>query len=348
MVAVGDILQSGIIKLGILPPVFTRELCMILFASFVMFPLSLFERINSLRFSSLFGILSIFFLVFSATFHSVNDIVNNPSWEPEIKFIGGFTDVVKATPIIMFAFTCQVNVFSIYEELSEASPSRMNRVSIGATGTCLLAYALMGVFGYLDFGSSTNANILLNYCVERTRDPMMITAYACIVITIVMAFPLNIFPCRYTVEVVLSRWLGYDASNDKDIESQAQAESDRLLESMNSVDTSVSFSEPKTGAQKARHFTLTAVLVGSSLFVALKVPNISTVFSLLGSTTSSFVCFVLPAAFALKIGFTKKRPGLHIATWCLAIGGAAVGFLSTGVTIYGMVYPDPIVEINCS
>ena len=34
----------------------------------------------------------------------------------------------------------------------------------------------------------------------------MITAFVCIVITIVMAYPLNIFPSRYTIEVILARW----------------------------------------------------------------------------------------------------------------------------------------------
>jgi amino acid permease len=104
-----------------------------------------------------------------------------------------------------FAFTCQVNVFSIYEELERSSAKRMSRVSNGAVRLCMFAYLLMGLFGYLDYGAATQANILQNYCVQKTKDPLMITAFVGIVITIVMAFPLNIFPCRYTMEIIIER-----------------------------------------------------------------------------------------------------------------------------------------------
>ena len=50
-----------------------------------------------------------------------------------------------------------------------------------------------------------------------------------------------------------------------------------------------------------RHFVLTAVICGCTLLVSLFVPNISVVFQLMGGTTSAFVCFVLPAAFAIHL-----------------------------------------------
>ena len=56
----------------------------------------------------------------------------------------------------MFAFTCQVNVFSIYEELERKGERRMKRVSNGAVTVCFIAYLLMGTMGYLDFGPNTS------------------------------------------------------------------------------------------------------------------------------------------------------------------------------------------------
>ena len=44
--------------------------------------------------------------------------------------------VVQAAPIIMFAFTCQVNVFSIYDELEKQSMRRMSQVTNGASTEC--------------------------------------------------------------------------------------------------------------------------------------------------------------------------------------------------------------------
>jgi len=84
---------------------------------------------SSCRFSSLFGILSIFFLVFTTAYHSIEALVTNGfdhSWglADVTLWPTSFSNIISATPIIMFAFTCQVNVFSIYEELEDASPRR--------------------------------------------------------------------------------------------------------------------------------------------------------------------------------------------------------------------------------
>jgi len=57
-------------------------------------------------------------------------------------------------------------------------------------------------------------------------------------------------------------------------------------------------------------------------------------------TTSAFVCFILPAAFVLKLQQTKR---LQLTTcewwlsWCLASGGCVVGVLSTYVTLYNLI-----------
>jgi len=69
-----------------------------------------------------------------------------------------------------------------------------------------MTYIGEGLFGYLDFfRDRTNQNILLNYHVKLAPDPLIVSAFIAITITIVMAFPLNIFPCRYTLDVVLER-----------------------------------------------------------------------------------------------------------------------------------------------
>jgi len=67
IIAVGDILEQAILDVfrSSLPSYITRESLMVLFWVAVMFPLSLFEKINSLRFASMFGVASIFFLSFA-------------------------------------------------------------------------------------------------------------------------------------------------------------------------------------------------------------------------------------------------------------------------------------------
>lgn len=49
--------------------------------------------------------------------------------------------LIEAAPIVMFAFSCQTNVFQIYDELSGASAARMARVARIACGISASVYA---------------------------------------------------------------------------------------------------------------------------------------------------------------------------------------------------------------
>jgi amino acid permease len=101
-----------------------RILSMVTFFVLIMFPLSLLEKINSLRFTSFFGVAAIFYLVFSTVYTSTSYFLEHgwdDTWGHAIRFNGDILSVVQAAPIIMFAFTCQVNVFSIYDELERKS-----------------------------------------------------------------------------------------------------------------------------------------------------------------------------------------------------------------------------------
>eukprot|EP00470_Lotharella_oceanica_P015535 CAMPEP_0170194294 /NCGR_PEP_ID=MMETSP0040_2-20121228/58907_1 /TAXON_ID=641309 /ORGANISM="Lotharella oceanica, Strain CCMP622" /LENGTH=111 /DNA_ID=CAMNT_0010443181 /DNA_START=15 /DNA_END=353 /DNA_ORIENTATION=- len=85
------------------------------------------------------------------------------------------------------------------------------------------------------------------------------------------------------------------------------------------------------------HFTITLGLCGAALLVSMWIPNISTVFSLMGSTTSSFVCFILPAILTIKLIHKGKLPrppfSKIVAIFGLAIGGAVLGVASTCITV---------------
>ena len=139
------------------------------------------------------------------------------------------------------------------------SPRRMGKVTNWAIFVCIAVYALTGLFGSLQYHDETNPNILKNFLKDQSKNGngsgqnmILLLSFVAMALTIVMAFPLVVFPCRYTVDVMLF----HDA-------------------------------EPNW----CRHFVLTAVICGCTLLVSLFVPNISVVLQLMGDTTSAFVCF---------------------------------------------------------
>ena len=58
----------------------------------------------------------------------------------------------------MFAFTCQVNVPLLYEELKQRSAPRMRSVSRRAMLLCLALYSAIGLAGYADFGDTVQVS----------------------------------------------------------------------------------------------------------------------------------------------------------------------------------------------
>ncbi|KAL3757917.1 hypothetical protein ACHAWU_002837 [Discostella pseudostelligera] len=234
IVAVGDILNEGVQAIGIDSDhgEISRQRIMISFWVLVMFPLSLQRNVRALeRFSSL-GVLSIISLVIAAVIHSLihsssfggdggtqqiyRTDVNSMLWP------NSFWDIIKACPIIIFAFSCQINVCAIYEELtpidtpcgtsSHAMPMlkskqvAMHRITTNSVILCMILYICIGLFGFLDFGHDTADNILNNYCMQYTHDLMIIVPSAFFAVAIVIAFPFNILPARVTLKLILDRF----------------------------------------------------------------------------------------------------------------------------------------------
>jgi len=105
------------------------------------------------------------------------------------------------------------------------------------------------------------------------------------------------------------------------------------------------FKEAKPlGSRSFRHFAITLIISGSSLLIALKVPNINTVFGLMGATCSAFVCFVLPGAFAIKLKLYEGDPIMRAKVFLLTYGGFFVGCLSTVVTLWGIFHPEDEID----
>ena len=215
----------------------------------------------------------------------------------------------------------------------------------------------MGLFGFWHYGKETEGNVLKN--AFPTNDPMVIASAICIVLTIVMAFPLVVFPCRYTLDIMLRHFDGdhNDGGNVLDMNSVVESKNqstriaeihfsslnDDLEESNGNGSSNATEADVRPTTSKCRHFTLTTVICAAALAVALFVSKIQIVFQLMGGTTSAFVCFILPAAFALKLEKTKRMTlsfGEKLGCWCLAIGGVVVGVLSTFVTIYNLLDPN--------
>jgi len=320
ILAVGDILEEGL--LDVLGGFLTRQELMIIFWAFLMFPLSMVENMNSLRFSSGFGIANSGYLVFATTLHSLQKIFkegfpNLWDYSSATFWPSSVNGIVTACPIIIFAYICQINVFSIFGELKSGTAKKMEIVTHGGITIISIFYFLLASFTYLEFGRNTNGNILTNYCVQNDPNPLMILAYVGYAFTITMAYPMTTHPTRHALHALLYQLFENGERRKSDEETQLLRTNDESIPKMSRI----------------RCMSLSVCIAVGGLLVALVAPGISTVFGLVGGTSASFVCFVLPALFALKLKLARRWSGQYICTWLLLCGGILIGLFSTILTL---------------
>lgn len=86
---------------------------------------------------------------------------------------------------------------------------------------------------------------------------------------------------------------------------------------------------------------LTLFLSGSALIVALIIPGISVIFGLMGGTAASVISFILPGMFLKEMAEISQlerhvRKKQRLIGRSFILGGIAIGVLSTGFTLYGL------------
>jgi amino acid permease len=97
-----------------------------------------------------------------------------------------------------------------------------------------------------------------------------------------------------------------------------------------------------SGWAKLRHVLLTLAIAVSTLLTALALPDINTVFALMGGICSPFICFLIPSAIAWRLAdrlaLNRSLIG-RLAVIGLGAFGTVIGVLSTATTVIGMLQP---------
>jgi len=171
----------------------SRAIILIITAVLVM-PLSSLRYLNPLRFGSLVALIAVFYIVFAVVYRSAESIVAH-GWKCNdhgcVKYANFEITFLRAVSIMCFAFTCHMNIPSIFYELKD--PTRIRTVGTGVWSISLaaIAYALVAVFGYLTFFGEVEGNILLNYPLD---DTLFIVARVALAVVLFFSYPLVAHP----------------------------------------------------------------------------------------------------------------------------------------------------------
>ncbi|KAG5926772.1 hypothetical protein E4U42_002966 [Claviceps africana] len=248
-------------------------------------PLSFLRRLDSLKYTSLVALVSIGYLIVLVVYHFAVDPHAAPGNIRVIKWSGP-VETLSALPIVVFAYTCHQNMFSIVNEIKDNSPSSLIRVVLLSIGSAAGIYILVAITGYITFGNDIVGNIILMYPTGVAST----IGKAAIVILVLFSIPLQVHPCRASLDAVL-RWRP----------NRSHAHNGRS-------EPVLMHSPPPRGdhgstapMSDTRFALLTTIILTLAYFTALSVSSLDRVLAFVGSTGSTSISFILPGLFYYKI-----------------------------------------------
>ena len=182
-------------------------------------PISFFKTLSALKFTSSFSLILIYMLAIviilyaegifepcddTISYNDVDDIVmamdddegeeyEDNTCKGETHLVTNFDSTIQNIAIFVFSFACQQNVFTIVNELYNATRSRVDCVLFTAIGLALILYIVVAIEGYRTYGSEVKGDILLNY--PQTGLVTMVSSwmkYCSVIHTILITVGMNI------------------------------------------------------------------------------------------------------------------------------------------------------------
>ncbi|XVE69508.1 hypothetical protein DITRI_Ditri09bG0157700 [Diplodiscus trichospermus] len=312
LIIMGDVLSGnqaqGSEHLGVLQEWFgihwwnSRAFAILFIVVFIMLPLVLFRRVESLRFSSAIAVfLAVLFVAISSVM-AISALIEgkteSPRLLPHLDNKASFFKLFTAVPVIVTAFTFHFNVHPIAFEMDKPS-DMMSAVKISLI-LCGAIYFTVGVFGYFLFGDSIMPDILVNFdqdsgsALGSIINDIVRLSYA---LHLMLVFPLLNFSLRANIDEFLFP------------------------------------NRPILAKDGTRFISLTLILLAISYWAAITIPNIWYFFEFMGSTSAVSLAFIFPAAIAFRDihGISTARDRIMSAVMIILAAVTSTIAISTNI-----------------
>jgi amino acid permease len=181
-------------------------------------------------------------------------------------------------------------MFSILNEINDNSHFSTTSVVVASNGTAAAIYILVAITGYLSFGNDIGGNIVAQYAPSISAT----IGRAAIVVLVVFSYPLQVHPCRASVDAVL-KWRPKSmikSSGPSSVDSSPPRNIPLLPTGRKRNDEAIG---------ETRFAAITTAIIILSFIVAMTVSSLEAVLAYVGSTGSTAISFILPGLFYYKI-----------------------------------------------
>lgn len=182
------------------------------------------------------------------------------------------TGMAASVPFLVFAFMYQPNIPMIYREMKEQTYPNMRKVVGGATAIVVTAYIIASTFGYLGLVNYSGLSTLMdtsNILEVDYKNWAFTIGVIVLLFTVFSAAPLVILPAKDDFEAIVFK---------------------------------------ANGMNTKWNIIVTIGMCLTCYILAVAVPTISDIITILGNTTNPVSGFLLPVIFYLRIIKRDNQP----------------------------------------
>ncbi|XP_044127005.1 putative sodium-coupled neutral amino acid transporter 8 [Bufo gargarizans] len=280
-----------------------ERLSMSILCLVVILPLSIPKEISFQKYTSILGTLAACYLTVAIIlryYMTDHNVFHKREYSSSATSLASMFSVI---PTICFGFQCHEACITIYSSMKNKGLSNWVMVSVVSMLICLLIYSLTGIYGFLTFGENVAADILMSY---PGNDAVVIVARLLFAISIITIYPIILLLGR---AVLLEAWMDH-----KYMTAYVTASYERIV-----------------------RVTLTVLWILVTLIIALFVPDISEIISVIGGISAFFI-FIFPGLClicAMETKVMEKRKKSCLIAWGIisVLCGAFIFGQSTTIAV---------------
>jgi len=184
-------------------------------------PLAFQKSLSSLKYASTVSLITVgyiailiiyFFIRGVAPIQSIGDGINSTDATPlakphEIVNFKWSVNFFRVLPIFVFAYTCQQNILTVFNEMRITSRRSDNRKestiksTVSAIGISIGSYLTIGILGYLTFGDTTQSNIISMY---PPSNKLVLIGQSLMAMMVCVSFAIQCHPCRKSFGTIIN------------------------------------------------------------------------------------------------------------------------------------------------
>ena len=283
----------------------------IIFCSLIMFYFIFTKNLSALKKVAYMGVSAVLLFSFGLTLLFLHKGIHhyldsNISWK-FLKPNCSFSEAFHAIPSVFLAFLFQFNVFPIYLSLKEKNLDSMMKATKIGVGYSLSIFLIVGIIGFLLYGLNMNETLLecLSQDMTKFRNISGFIKFLIIIISIsfvttcLTSFPILFLSLRenFINSIIFCiKNIGHK-NNNTNANTNIKYISERGL------------------------IIITIVLYVVIILMAIILPKLKIIFSIVGATAGTFIAFILPNVFYIRIcQISQKSYNLTLPKFFVCLG----------------------------